>query len=306
VMSPYERARELRAIAALTARTTFHFVWRSADAAMHVDDPSIWKVAHSQPGHEGSPALEIDVLAHEVMHRTVDELVGTEPVIFDSEEGANAFIAKEGRIMGIADPLDGTANALSLGAGYASAILLGSLSRDERYEPIGGAVATLGWTVSWMLLGPGSGEVFLGSDPLAGGLSPEEEPVPMNETDRLTWMSRIVAGDPETVAVVAAPGRRRRQLEEQFDLPGRTYTIAGNPLLPKLLRGGIGAVVELNDVALRDAIFLLPHERLGGLVTDLDGTPIDVYDTFCASSRIGPFIAANSRDSLGYVLNSRR
>jgi hypothetical protein len=99
-----------------------------------------------------------------------------------------------------------------------------------------------------------------------------------NSTDARLWHRTILPGDPESVAIVASSRDRNDLIEQHFALRGRVFHLGGNPIVRELIRGGVGAAIEPMSVALRDAIYLLPFERLDP-VTYLDGSPIDVYST---------------------------
>lgn len=131
----------------------------------------------------------------------------------------------------------------------------------------------------------------------------------MPTTSEVTWLPAgdgLVPGNPTSVALVASSPRRWAQAAAAFsNSTTRVYTQAGNPILPALARLQLGAVVELNAVAPRDALFLLPFSLLGGLVRTLEGQPIDLDAAFAnvtAPAGIPPYVAAASDRALEHVV----
>ena len=92
------------------------------------------------------------------------------------------------------------------------------------------------------------------------------------------------------VATSQHAGAREHSL---FDFPDVRHAIGGNPILFALLAMNLGSAVETEVVDLHDAIFLIPFSMTGGIVTDLEGEPLDVLGAFRNNSlTVGPYIAA--------------
>lgn len=297
--SPSQSADELRKVAAVAAWRTFLMIAEKIGQARHGVGREIWREGRGQPGHEGSTPLVLDIHAHRHLVAELRDLLGSErELIVVSEEGGDAFDHHRNAITAIIDPLDGTGNARRLGIGYASVVVLGETSADGRLRIRAGAIASHNGLLSWTHAYRGRGDVAY-EIPAATWTG-------VTTVSPVSWLQEMDPGDSESVAIVATGRRRFEQMARTLEPAGFNCTFGGNPLFADLITGGLGAIVELNGVSLRDAAGLLAVQNLDGVVTDLSGAPIDVYTTFCERDRIGPYIAASTAEGSAAALRRLR
>lgn len=158
---------------------------------------------------------------------------------------------RQGDLIVIADPLDGSTNAKCYGEGY-STVLVAFLFDGNSYWHIGGAIAASnGFTVVWS----GLNWVYARSTV---------------SVDRRWRQIRKARGKQSVSAAVATKVGRYskyvRTLEEQKDLAN---VMAGTPCVYPLLALDLGIVVELNPQKVWDAAHLLPALLTGCSVMSL-------------------------------------
>jgi len=241
--------------------------------------------------HAGEPARRVDALAESGARRGHRQGIDTERdvlgarikhFVYTSEEsGTRTQILPDRTLITRVDPLDGTTNSLNVLAGFCSEATVDfHASRHTRAVHLAGAIVGGTIDVSWVNTQPRnrvtqryarpSGAVYV----RVPRLSPQWARIPGLREDRQT----------ATVAAVASSKRRAeavtRWVEAAFAHDGRAYNLGGNPILPALLIGQIGCVVEPEHTKLHDAAFLIPFVLLGGTVTTWEGTPLDVLETY--------------------------
>lgn len=243
--------------------------------------------------HSGDAPIKIDVDAHEagweVCQRELRAFLPAERQILDvgEESGTPTKQLVPGTIICRQDPLDGSTNARVMFANWGSVVLIDEVRHDGRNGLRGrhcaGSIAmSTGWTVSWLndsrydhnrhRYNNLRGQVFIEGN--AWGF-PETQ---LHDTrwDRLKGTVAAVASKPERyLATLEALGGTQ---------PSQLYNVAGTPLVLGLLVGDIERVVEATPVTLHDSALLLPHQLLGGRITDLDGGALDYLKLYEAHS----------------------
>ncbi len=241
--------------------------------------------------HSGDAPIKIDVDAHEagwaVCQAELRAFLPRERQILDvgEESGTPTKQLLPGTIICRQDPLDGSTNARVMFANWGSVVLIDEVRHDGRNGLRGrhcaGAIAmSTGWTVSWLndsrydhtrhRYNNLRGQVFIEGN----GWGFPETQLHDARWDRLKGSVAAVASKPERyMATLQALGGTH---------PGQLYNVAGTPLVLGLLAGDIERVVEATPVTLHDSALLLPHQLLGGRITDLEGGALDylkLYET---------------------------
>jgi hypothetical protein len=105
-----------------------------------------------------------------------------------------------------------------------------------------------------------------------------------------------------TVAAVAASPERRKKLQEVLDrlslVPDALYTLGGTPLAPALIGGDLEMLIEPNAVSLHDSALLIPHQILGGEITDLRLKPFDYLGEY---ERCALTLSPDDKPIEGYI-----
>lgn len=280
----------------------------------------------------GFAPLKIDAQLDRRIRHNVERL--TPEVSYWSEESQPNLVQEENEVYAWCDPLDGTVNSFTL-FGLSAVVLFYDWFYRGKVRHLAGAIAaSTGEIVSWQHIDRGVGEVWVDwpSEYVWPGESPEmdqrafdirtdERPtaaygVQVGETGDIN----IYPGKRQRIAAVATTRERAARLAADFDLASPTDTpsgdrpwlsnLGGNPVVAPLLLGELGGVIEVKNIALHDAAYLFPLTIARGVVADLSGEAIDVFDRFHSvhpeHRRIGPFVAAASKDTLLSLLETYR
>lgn len=265
-------------------------------------------ILNHDPGHPGSAAEDIDVEAHRAAVETLVEELGRDlglprnKMILAGEEvpartthlSHNDFIAR-------LDACDGTTNSLLYWSGYSSVVLIDQvrLRADGRRRArhlagaIGGPQGYLSWTHD-STFDPG-----LDRYPQVIGKVYFEHPQFVTERRIPT---RRWSRNSGTIAAVAHSAERYDQVRRiaaahalEVD---RFLSAGGTPLAPALVGGNVGAIIEPHHVTLHDSALLIPHQLLGGAITDLGGKPFDYLHVY---ENHGLTLDPNDKPVHGYI-----
>lgn len=284
----YRRAASLAAQA--SAQAVNRATWQSLQEAETDKAPGLLSFSTE---HSGDDPIRVDVDAHEagweVCQRELRAFVSPERQILDvgEESGNPTKKLVPGTIICRQDPLDGSTNARVMHANWGSVVLIDEIRHDGsdglRGRHCAGAITmSTGWTVSWLNASRYDhnrrrynnlrGQIFVEGN---GWGFPEVE-LHDARWDRLKG----------TVAAVASKPERYRATLEVLggQQPNQLYNVAGTPLVLGLLAGDIERVIEASAVTLHDSALLLPHQLLGGRITDLNGQPLDYLKLYEAHS----------------------
>lgn len=262
-------------------------------------------------GHVGAPPAAIDA-EMSFWFRDRIEALGIQ---YDSEDVHAALNVAPGVEIGSTDPVDGTELALGTFGSWSVVVLFDVVRSANSRSHVTGAIATSnGAVVSWWcvnrlgaiwceLSGPLS---FEGIQPIA---TETKIVLPVAATDSAIG---LVPGRADLVGAVAWTPTRRRLLREAWDLDRADIYLkntAGTPEVLGLLRGKLGAMIEVEQVQLHDAAHLIPLVMLGGSVVTPAGDETDVFKHFERLHRkdrkIGPYVAASNPEALARILASR-
>ncbi|PBI91967.1 hypothetical protein BKP42_53860 [Rhodococcus erythropolis] len=249
-------------------------------------------ILNHDPDHPGSAAENIDVAAHSAAVSSLahdlrrDLGITSEELVLAGEEvpertkflNHNAYLAR-------LDACDGTTNSQLYWNGHSSVVLLDQvrLGRDGsgRARHLGGAIACPHAIISWTNSSPF--DQVLGRYPQVSGYVYFEHPQFIGE-QRIH--ARRWSRSTGTIAAVAHSDERYQQVRKiatahALDVK-RFLSAGGTPLASALLGGNVDAIIEPHHVTLHDSALLIPHQLLGGAITDLDGKPFDylhLYET---------------------------
>ncbi|MBW4818431.1 hypothetical protein [Rhodococcus qingshengii] len=240
-------------------------------------------ILNHDPDHPGSAAEDIDVEAHRAAVDSLVENLGrdlgitrTRLILAGEEVPARTTHLSHNDIIGRLDACDGTTNSLEYWSGYSSVVLIDQVRLRGRRRArhlagaIGGPQGYLSWTHD------STYNMGLGGYPQVVGKVYFEHPQFVKERRLPT---RRWARSKDTIAAVAHSSERYAQVRKiaaahalEVD---RFLSAGGTPLAPALVGGNVGAIIEPHHVTLHDSALLIPHQLLGGAITDLDGKPFD-------------------------------
>lgn len=290
-------APQLRLAARDAAKKAITAVHRANQDSIPSEDPAPYRarLLVADQAHAGAPPHAFDVLARDV---SLDHLEAalkdmgvprSHMVPVGEEAGGGTQLIRPQTYLLRQDALDGTNNAIRLWQNFSSVQLIDHVHAVDsdrlRARHLAGAIAVSnGWTVSWChwsTFNPRErryeriiGSVYLDGTPWGA---------PEIEVNALQWDR--AAG---TVAAVAASPSRLQLLNETLERikvePSALYNVGGTPLAPALVSGAIECVIEPNPVSLHDSALLLPHQILGGMVTDLEQKQLDYLAKYESSA----------------------
>jgi hypothetical protein len=299
-------SHECRHAARDAAYKTFRYLDVVVQRAVGGGDRDAYEQAVSQFEHTGAPPMVIDAHAESIMAGVLSQHLGRD-IVLTSEESRRVYNDEPGQLHARIDPCDGTSNNADHGIAYGSAVQISMRAADGKSSLLAGAIAANTGLASWSHIAPDSIELLIES--MRAPATPDSDDPPPTEAGFARWMTRgqIEPGSPTRVATVATSRRRRARERSLFDFPDVRHAIGGNPILFALLAMNLGSAVETEVVDLHDAIFLIPFKMCGGIVTDLEGEPLDVLAAFSDNTAtVGPYIAACSDEALQYVLSCRK
>lgn len=301
-LTKLERSRENVHVAAAAAWKTAQIIdeWKVRSLLRGERyDQGIWKEVAAPPWHTGSRPRKIDVIANQAVESAIR--AHRPEAIVTSEEDQGAWDDAPGVEVFLTDPEDGTDNGRALGFADATVVLAMKYGEKGERSFCGGAIATGSILLKYV--------VFKGMLVEATIQAPHRGVVdePVSDTELVRSIDDIVPGDPMLIAALGARSKHRVKPPIRAllsgDNPAWVAGVAGTPMAARLVHGPLGSVVSASAQNLRDAAHLpLVAGLRGGLVTDLRGNPLPVFDLFETGDEVPASIAASSKEALDVVL----
>lgn len=212
------------------------------------DELSEWYLHSPSTNHAGGPVKKIDGIATGTQRVALSAKVAAiagPPVYFGGEEHLDTAAVPPGSLYAVCDALDGTRPNTHIGMGYASNCIVYFHHGGGRFTQILAGNATPDSVTTWILEegGPGGRLYWASPDDLV------EE----------TRVDAVKEGSPTSVSTVASLPEDRKLAELLLDPSnGLTVdTLGGSPMLDRLLRYDLGAVVSFKAQRPWDALDVL-------------------------------------------------